>query len=140
MSAAARTAESPSSKCPAGSRSSSVLTNAARAGGTLIRRLSQEAPMRSTLLPVLVAESHSRPTGIGAGSIAPTPVTSPDALEVMAVNEDQFEREKLYQASMNMFQAMLKDGIITEEQYAIIDTKMREKYQPIIGTLYPENA
>ena len=35
---------------------------------------------------------------------------------------------------------MLKDGLITEEQYAIIDTKMREKYQPIIGTLYPENA
>jgi hypothetical protein len=96
--------------------------------------------MPSTPLPVLVAESHSRPTGIGAGSIAPTPVTSPGALEVMAVNEDQFEREKLYQASMNMFQAMLKDGIITEEQYAIIDTKMREKYQPIIGTLYPENA
>ena len=54
----------------------------------------------------------------------------------MAVNEDQFEREKLYQATMNMFQAMLKDGIITEEQYAIIDTKMKEKYQPIIGTLF----
>lgn len=56
------------------------------------------------------------------------------------MNEDQFEREKLYQASMNMFQAMLKDGLITEEQYAIIDTKMREKYSPIIGTLFPENA
>lgn len=52
------------------------------------------------------------------------------------MNEDQFEREKLYQASMNMFQAMLKDGLITEEQYAIIDTKMREKYQPIFGTLF----
>lgn len=53
------------------------------------------------------------------------------------MNEDQFEREKLYQASMNMFQAMLKDGLITEEQYAIIDTKMYEKYSPIIGTLFP---
>lgn len=58
----------------------------------------------------------------------------------MAVNEDQFEREKLYQATMNMFQAMLKDGLITEEQYSIIDTKMREKYQPIFGTLFPEDA
>ena len=58
----------------------------------------------------------------------------------MAVNEDQFEREKLYQASINMFQAMLKDGLITEEQYAVIGTKMREKYQPIFGTLFPENA
>lgn len=58
----------------------------------------------------------------------------------MAVNEDQFEREKLYQATMNMFQAMLKDGLITEEQYSIIDTKMREKYQPIFGTLFSDKA
>jgi hypothetical protein len=56
------------------------------------------------------------------------------------MNEEQFEREKLYQASMNMFQAMLKDGLITEEQYAIIDTKMREKYRPIIGTLFSDKA
>ena len=118
MSAAARTAESPSSKCPAGSRSSSVLTNAARAGGTLIRRLSKDAPVRSTPLPALTAESPSQPTGTGAESIVPTPATSQGALEVTAMNEDQFEREKLYQASMNMFQAMLKDGLITEEQYA----------------------
>lgn len=56
------------------------------------------------------------------------------------MDEDQFEREKLYQASMNMFQAMLKDGLITEEQYVIIDTKMRDKYQPIIGTLFSDKA
>ena len=58
----------------------------------------------------------------------------------MAVNEDQFEREKLYQATMNMFRSMLKKGLITQEQYAIIDTKMREKYQPIIGTLFSDKA
>ena len=59
---------------------------------------------------------------------------------VMAMTEEQFDREKRYQASMNMFQAMLKDGTITEEQYTIIDTKMREKYQPIIGTLFSDKA
>lgn len=58
----------------------------------------------------------------------------------MAMNEDQFEREKLYQAIMNMFQGMLKAGVITEEQYAIIDTKMLEKYRPLLGTLFSENA
>lgn len=58
----------------------------------------------------------------------------------MAMNEEQFEREKLYQATMNMFQGMLKAGVITEEQYAIIDTKMLEKYQPLLGTLFSENA
>ena len=58
----------------------------------------------------------------------------------MTMNEDQFEREKLYQATMNMFQGMLKAGVITKEQYAIIDTKMLEKYQPLLGTLFSENA
>lgn len=56
------------------------------------------------------------------------------------MNEEQFEREKLYQASMNMFQTMLKHNLITEEQYSVIDTKMREKYRPIFGTLFSENA
>lgn len=55
---------------------------------------------------------------------------------VMAMNEDQFEREKLYQATMNMFRSMLKKGLIDEEQYAIIDTKMLQKYQPLLGTLF----
>ena len=45
---------------------------------------------------------------------------------VIAVTEEQFDREKRYQASMNMFRTMLKNGLITEEQYAIIDTKMLE--------------
>ena len=68
---------------------------------------------------------------------APMPATSQTASEVvMAMNEDQFEREKLYQATMNMFQGMLKAGVITEEQYAIIDTKMLQKYQPLLGTLF----
>ena len=63
--------------------------------------------------------------------------TSPTATEaVMAMNEDQFEREKLYQATMNMFRSMLKKGLITEEQYTIIDTKMLQKYQPLLGTLF----
>ena len=52
------------------------------------------------------------------------------------MTEEQFDREKRYQASMNMFQTMLKNGLITEEQYAIIDTKMLQKYQPLLGTLF----
>lgn len=64
-------------------------------------------------------------------------VTSQTASKaVMAMNEDQFEREKLYQATMNMFRSMMKKGLITEEQYAIIDTKMLQKYQPLLGTLF----
>ena len=71
------------------------------------------------------------------GNTAPMSATSQTASEaVMAMNEDQFEREKLYQATMNMFRSMLKKGLITEEQYTIIDTKMLKKYQPLLGTLF----
>ena len=56
------------------------------------------------------------------------------------MNEAQFEREKHYTASMEMFRSMLKQHLITEEQFAIIDTKMKEKYQPIFGGLCPEKA
>lgn len=56
------------------------------------------------------------------------------------MTEEQFECEKLYQASMNLFKSMLEKGLITEEQYAIIDTKMLEKYRPLLGTLFAETT
>ena len=46
------------------------------------------------------------------------------------------KREKLYQATMSMFRSMLKNDLITKEQYAIIDTKMLQKYRPLLGTLF----
>ena len=79
--------------------------------------------------------------GMRTENTAPMSATSQTGSEsVMPVNDDQFEREKLYQATMSMFRSMLKNDLITKEQYAIIDTKMREKYQPIFGTLFPEDA
>jgi hypothetical protein len=63
----------------------------------------------------------------------------PASKVVVAVNDEQFEREKLYQASMSMFRAMRENGLITEEQYALIDTKMLQKYQPLLGTLFAAN-
>ena len=71
-------------------------------------------------------------------NIALTIVISLTASEVIAMTEEQFEREKLYQATMNVFDGMLKKGLITEEQYAIINTKMLEKYRPLLGTLFAE--
>lgn len=66
-----------------------------------------------------------------------TPATSPTDSEPAApMTDEQFEREKRYQASMNLFQNMLNKGLITPEQYAIIDTKMLEKSQPLLGTLF----
>ena len=54
------------------------------------------------------------------------------------MTDDQFEREKRYLAAMNMFSGMLNQGVITPEQYAIIQTKMLQKYRPLLGTLFAE--
>ena len=49
-----------------------------------------------------------------------------------------FEREKSYQVTMNLFRQLLKQGVIDKEEYNKIDTKMIEKYQPVFGTLFSE--
>ena len=51
------------------------------------------------------------------------------------LNEELFNSEKLYQVTMTIAKSMLTKGIITSEEYAVIDTKMLEKYRPILGTL-----
>jgi len=51
------------------------------------------------------------------------------------MTEQEFKNEKLYQGVMHHVRAMLLQGIITEEQYCQIETKMREKYRPYSGDL-----
>ena len=91
--------------------------------------------------PAPVAGGRFGPMATPTGNTAAMPATFRLGSKVVIVmTEEQFEREKRYQASMNMFRAMLKNGLITEEQYAIIDTKMLEKYRPLLGTLFSESA
>jgi hypothetical protein len=52
------------------------------------------------------------------------------------MNKEQFQREKLYQASMQMFQMMLSHGLITSQEFTIMRVKMQEKYRPLFGTLF----
>ena len=87
-------------------------------------------------LPALTVAGHLQPTETTTENTALTIAISLTVLEVIAMTEEQFEREKLYQATMNVFDGMRKKGLITEEQYAIIDTKMLEKYRPLLGTLF----
>lgn len=56
------------------------------------------------------------------------------------MSEEQFEAEKDYQASIYLAKALLQRGLLTEEEYAIIDTKLQEKYRPLFGTLLSENC
>ena len=54
-------------------------------------------------------------------------------------DKNEFKREKLYQATMLVAKKMLKNGIISIEEYQEIDVKMNEKYKPIFGTLLSQN-
>jgi hypothetical protein len=51
------------------------------------------------------------------------------------MSKEQFERERLYQATLSVARAMLRKGLLTEDEVGIIDTKMREKYRPSLGGL-----
>lgn len=58
-----------------------------------------------------------------------------DLEEVQSVSEKQFQAEKLYYISISIAKSMLEKGIIDTEVYAIIDTKLLEKYRPVSATL-----
>jgi len=56
------------------------------------------------------------------------------------MNAEQFEAEKRYMLALRFAYTLKKKGLLTEEEYAVIDTKLLEKYRPKFGTLFSENA
>lgn len=52
------------------------------------------------------------------------------------MTEKQFNSEMEYQIRRMIINKMLKEKILTEQEYEKIDTKMLEKYDPIFGALY----
>lgn len=55
------------------------------------------------------------------------------------MNEEQFERERQYQLSLTVAKAMKEKSVITADEYSVIDTILREKYRPLLGSLQAEN-
>ena len=54
------------------------------------------------------------------------------------MRKDEFRNEKLYQTTMSIARIMLKEGIVSEEEYRRIDTIFLEKYHPVFGTLFSD--
>lgn len=54
------------------------------------------------------------------------------------MTKEQGRKEIVYQMTMSAARQMLEKGLITDEQYQKYDTKMRQKYAPIIGILWSE--
>lgn len=53
----------------------------------------------------------------------------------ITLSAEQFEREKSYGASLSLAKTLLSKGLLTEKEYAKIDTILKGKYRPIIGGL-----
>ena len=57
----------------------------------------------------------------------------------MRMNSEEFRNEYLYNSTMAQVRKLLEDGLISEEYYWQINTKMKEKYRPISDGLRSEN-
>ena len=49
----------------------------------------------------------------------------------------EFSSELKYETAIHLFRVLLSKGLLTPDEYTIIDTKLRSDFAPIIGTLYP---
>lgn len=59
-------------------------------------------------------------------------------LVVTSMNKDLDLREMTYQIIMKNMKKMLIKDLISREEYMEFDSKMREKYKPVIGPIYSE--
>ena len=54
------------------------------------------------------------------------------------MTKEQFQREKMYQATMGMVRQMLSEGLISQAEYGQMEQIFLEKYKPLIGSIYAE--
>ena len=54
------------------------------------------------------------------------------------MTKEQFQREKMYQATMGMVRQVLSEGLISLEEYAKVEQIFLEKYKPLISSIYAE--
>ena len=54
------------------------------------------------------------------------------------MTKEQFQKEKMYLTTMTIARNLLKNGIISEDEYHEIDTKFTNKYRPSLGTLFSD--
>ena len=55
------------------------------------------------------------------------------------MSKEMFTAEMRYQAAVSLAKKLLEKGLLTEEEYAVIDTNLRAEFSPSLGTLLSEN-
>ena len=84
---------------------------------------------------MLIVESHSLITPSEAESIAVMRATSLPDTGVNAVSDEQFEREMRFQTAVSFIDTMLRNGVISENDYHQWREKLVEKYNPPVGKI-----
>lgn len=55
------------------------------------------------------------------------------------MSETTFQAELQYQTAISIAKNLRSQGLLTDEEYAIIDTKLQTDFSPSLGTLLSEN-
>ena len=55
------------------------------------------------------------------------------------MSEAVFQAELRYQTAVSILKNLRDNGLLTEEEYAVMDTKLRADLEPVLGTLLFEN-
>ena len=58
---------------------------------------------------------------------------------VTAMCETMFDAELQYQTAIAIAKNLRSQGLLTEDEYAVIDTKLQAVFSPSLGTLLSEN-
>lgn len=96
--------------------------------------MNREIPYIALLVNTVV--SLSRRMAITIESIVLIIVILNQGLVIAMMNSIDFKNEMLYQTTMSIARQMLKNKIISKEEYQQIDTIITNKYNPTLGTLF----
>ena len=55
------------------------------------------------------------------------------------MSEKEFSAEMNYLTAMSIVKNLREQGLLTAEEYAVIDTKLRADFSPSLATLLSEN-
>lgn len=115
-----------------GKRKSSAPTGAGSPGGRHTRRNGIRKPYTTTCVPGAVLPSPRRG---GTRGFALPPATPPPGKE-SAVKIELAKKVAAYRTAMSVAREMVSKGILTDEEYAVIDTKMAGKYGLNSSTIF----
>ena len=55
------------------------------------------------------------------------------------MSDSVFNAELQYQIAVSIAKELLSQGLLTKEEFAVIDTKLKNDFKPTLGTLFSEN-